>query len=152
MFHGSYPNTSGLVTAPVGLPSLLPSLLPTFLSLCLSWWPTHPQLHQPTSPLLLTCHQSHCPGRLSSANLRSLHPTLLFHAFPTPSDLVSPPGFERLCQGFMFTLLLHRLCCRLGQASCCSSNSIVLNGDVGRIKLVIFQGWSVLGRYAIREC
>lgn len=52
----------------------------------------------------------------------------------------------------MFTPLLRRPCCRPGQAGCCSSNSIGLNGDVGCIKPVIFQAWSVLGQYTKGEC
>lgn len=104
-----------------------------------------PPTHTATSPLLLTCHQSRCPEKPPSG-------ALLFPTFPLSFRPESPSGFEPLWRGVMFTPLLRGLCCRLGQASCCSSNSIVLNGDVGRIKLVIFQAWSVLGRYAIREC
>lgn len=72
--------------------------------------------------------------------------------FSSPSDLCLRLASSPLWWGVMFTLLLHRLCCRPGQASCCSSNSVMLSGDAGRIKLVIFQAWSVLGRYTIREC
>ena len=147
MFHGSYPNTPGLVTAPVGLPSLLPSLLPAFLSLCLPWWPTHP----------------HCN---SSSNNRSSSPYLSLESLPPkperpPSLLFNFTLFPDLCLRFGLNPFDEGLCSHCsstgsaagpGQASCCSSNSVVLNGDVGRIKLVIFQAWSVLGRYAIGEC
>lgn len=133
---------------------------PFFSTLSLSAYPAGP----PTHTMRLT-NQSSSPY-LSSEPLpwisvwsvwckpekcTSLNQFCLCHSFHTHTDLVSPPGFKTLWQEVMFTPLLHRLCCRLGQASCCSSNSIVLNADVGRIKLVIFQAWSVLGQYAIRE-
>ncbi|KAK5857463.1 hypothetical protein PBY51_010710 [Eleginops maclovinus] len=133
----------GPVTAPVGLPSSLPA----FLSLCLSWWPSHPHCNGSNHP-----HHSSLPVIRAAAPEKPPSCTLLFHTFPLSFRPMSRSGFEPLCRGVMFTPLLHGLCCRLGQASCCSSNSIVLNGDVGRIKLVIFQAWSVLGRYVIREC
>lgn len=150
MFHGSYPNTLGLVTAPVGLPSLLPA----FLSLCLPWWPTHPHCNSSNRPVhfslpvIRVAALSACPAQTWEASFLYSFISRFPHSFRP----LSPSWFEPLWWGVMFTLLLHRLCCRPGQASCCSSNSVVLNGDVGRIKHVIFQAWSVLGRYAIREC
>lgn len=144
MFHGSYPNTPGLVTAPVGLPSLLPA----FHSLKLPWWPTRPHCNSSKQPVLFPLPVI----RVAALNLKmSVQHTpekppcfaLLFHALLRP---LSPSWFEPLWWGVMFTPLLHRLCCRPGQASCCSSNSVMLNSDVGCIKLVIFQAWSVLGR------
>lgn len=151
MFSGSYPNTPGLVTAPVGLPSLLPA----FLSLSAS--PGGPPTHTATA----ATQQSSSP-HLSSELLpwmpvqckpeKSSFLSSFISPFPHSFRPLSPSWFEPLWWGVMFTLLPHRLRCRPGQASCCSSNSVVLNGDVGRIKLVIFQARSVLGRYAIREC
>lgn len=135
-----------------------PALPPARLSLPSPPLVAHPptlQEQQPASPLLLTCHQSCCPERLCVASLQASCPlssfNFLFHAFPHSFKPLSPPGFKRFWRGVMFTLPLRGLCYRLGQASCCSSNSIALNGDIGRIKLVIFQAWSVLGQYAIRE-
>lgn len=92
-------------------------------------------------------HTAAAATRSSPLHLRLLPlPPSSFTLVPRSFRPPSPSGFEPLWRGVMFTPLLHRLDCRPGPASCCSSNSIVLNSDVGRIKLVIFQAWSVLVR------
>lgn len=119
---------AGLVTAPVGPPFLLPAVF--FLPPLVAHPPTLQQ--QPNSPLLLTCQQSCGPERLSGSNPRSL--LFLNFLYFYGWNLFD----ERLCS--------H--CCSAGSVGGSwmgSRNSVLLNGDVGRIGLVIFQAWLVLG-------
>ena len=140
-----------LVTALVGLPSLLSA----FLSFpCPGGPPTHSHSAgtNQSSPFLsselLPCMSVWSePEKLPFPSERLYSSTFCFSNFVRTfvSVFVWTPFDEGLCSHGCSTGPAA------GQASCCSSNSPVLDGDVGRIKLVIFQAWSVLGRYAIRE-
>lgn len=115
----------------------LPPCLPSFLSASSGGPPTHAAASKRASNRVL----------FSLPVIRVAALPLLFYFPLSPQNSVSSLGLNPFDEGVMFTPPLHRLRREPRDGpSCCSSNSVVLDGDVGRIKHVIFQAWSVLGR------
>ena len=84
-----------------GRPALPPC--PRFLSLCLPWWPTHPHCNSISQPVPFSLPVTRVATLNACAAQTEKRPsfTLLFHAFPTPSDLCLLLGLnpfdKRLC-------------------------------------------------------
>lgn len=137
MPHADSPTCSmGLIqTRRAGDSASRPALSPACLLLpfCLPWWPTHPHCNSGKEPVLSSlpvirvAALKDCPVQTREASVLYF----LYFCARKPFD-------EGLCS--------H--CCSAGSVAGLgtgSTNSVVLNGGVGRIGLVIFQAWSVLG-------
>lgn len=152
--HAGAGDSAGKAAPPPAHP---PACLPLFLPPLVAHPPASAAiLWRATTLLILTCHQSSYAESLPTWKSTSFKERFspFIPLFPFLQTSVSSWLWTLLTRGYVHTAPPWALvlCCSLGKTSCYSCNSIVLSGDVGHIKLVIFQGWSVLGQCAIGEC